>query len=252
MNRTLAPVAAALLLLGLPAAHAQTTIDQNKAMTKGIGQGDSAGFPVTITQPGSYRLMSNLSVPAGLDGIVITAPNVTIDLNGYTIAGPNTCDVVAKTCTHALGSMRGINSSGNGTVVKDGAVNGFAFVGVWLGGRGGVVRQVSAEHNSQTGIVVKDGRIEGSTALNNANGMGVLSGAIVNSVSNRNIWDGFYLNGGLLIGSSAMHNGGRGLRMDVSGGGVRESVFQQNAGGSMYTGANGASLGNNLCDSAGC
>jgi hypothetical protein len=101
MNRTLAPVAAALLLLGLPAAHAQTTIDQNKAMTKGIGQGDSAGFPVTITQPGSYRLMSNLSVPAGLDGIVITAPNVTIDLNGYTIAGPNTCDVVAKTCTTA-------------------------------------------------------------------------------------------------------------------------------------------------------
>jgi hypothetical protein len=137
-------------------------------------------------------------------------------------------------------------------VVKDGAVNGFAFVGVWLGGRGGVVRQVSAEHNSQTGIVVKDGRIEGATALNNANGMGVLSGAIVNSVSNRNIWDGFYLNGGLLIGSSAMHNGGRGLRMDVTGGGVRESVFQQNAGGAMYTGANGASLGNNLCDSAGC
>ncbi len=44
------------------------------------------GFPYTITQSGSYKLSGNLVVPSGLSGIVITVPNVTIDLNGFNIA----------------------------------------------------------------------------------------------------------------------------------------------------------------------
>jgi hypothetical protein len=60
-------------------------IDQNKALAGNVTPGDTANFPVTISQPGSYRLSSNLTVPSGQSGIVITVPNVTIDLNGFGI-----------------------------------------------------------------------------------------------------------------------------------------------------------------------
>src|SRR5262245_19784313 len=42
--------------------------------------------PVTIAVPGSYYLTSNLNV-AGGPAVAITAPNVTLDLNGFTISG---------------------------------------------------------------------------------------------------------------------------------------------------------------------
>jgi hypothetical protein len=41
----------------------------------------------TISQPGSYRLISNLTALAGADCLVITASFVTIDLAGFTISG---------------------------------------------------------------------------------------------------------------------------------------------------------------------
>jgi len=40
-----------------------------------------AGTPYTITQPGSYRLSSNLA--ANTTVILIQAANVTLDLNGF-------------------------------------------------------------------------------------------------------------------------------------------------------------------------
>src|SRR5262245_44146183 len=48
----------------------------------------AGGFPHTISQPGSYKLSGNLAVPAGVNGIYISASNVTLDLNGFTISGP--------------------------------------------------------------------------------------------------------------------------------------------------------------------
>src|SRR5262245_22568311 len=39
--------------------------------------------PVTISQPGSYRLSSNLNVPSNTNGIEISSNDVTIDLNGF-------------------------------------------------------------------------------------------------------------------------------------------------------------------------
>src|SRR3712207_5840058 len=43
-----------------------------------------SALPITITQPGSYYLTGNLT---GADGIRVSASNVTIDLNGFTIQG---------------------------------------------------------------------------------------------------------------------------------------------------------------------
>jgi len=41
----------------------------------------------TITKPGSYKLTRDLTAD-GNDCFVITASNVTLDLNGHTLSGP--------------------------------------------------------------------------------------------------------------------------------------------------------------------
>jgi hypothetical protein len=80
---------AAATVLGLagPAGAVDGTIEINQAKVLAAG-----GFPFIITTPGSYRLTSNLTVPAGKIGIENsaggTAGGVTIDLNGFSIIGP--------------------------------------------------------------------------------------------------------------------------------------------------------------------
>lgn len=54
-----------------------------------IFQEDDTTFPIVISNPGTYVLTSNLTVPAGTNGIEIQASNVFLDLNGFTISGPN-------------------------------------------------------------------------------------------------------------------------------------------------------------------
>src|SRR5215831_13467976 len=78
-------------------------ITQESALLGGVsGTCDAPGFPVTICKPGSYVLGSNLTVPANTDGIDIAVPNVSIDLNGFTVKGPVTCTGVGTTlsCTN--------------------------------------------------------------------------------------------------------------------------------------------------------
>src|SRR5437867_140385 len=49
-------------------------------------------FPLTISEPGSYILVTNITVPdANTTAISITADNVTLDLGGFSIMGPTVC-----------------------------------------------------------------------------------------------------------------------------------------------------------------
>src|SRR3954468_7937478 len=83
-------------------------IDQNKAMTGNVTPGDAPGFPVSITQPGSYRLTTNLIVAdPNTNGIEISANHVTIDLNGFAIIGPADCSSGFPCANAAASSVRG-------------------------------------------------------------------------------------------------------------------------------------------------
>ena len=92
-------------------------IDQNKALAGNVTPGDTAGFPVTISQPGSYRLSSNLTVPnATTSAIQITSHGVSLDLNGFSIIGPGT-----------FPSEIGIVGDGHKRVrIFNGAISGFS------------------------------------------------------------------------------------------------------------------------------
>ena len=73
-----------------PSAYAREVvlITQAKAMAGNVTPGDAPGFPVSIARPGSYRLTSNLRLQSG-PAIEITADNVSLNLNGFSIIGSN-------------------------------------------------------------------------------------------------------------------------------------------------------------------
>ena len=95
-------------------------IDQNRALAGNVTPGDTPGFPITISQPGSYRLSGNLSVPSGQNAIVIAAQNVTLDLNGFNIITPT---------QPQIGGVAGIVSNGialpNNIKIHNGTIEGF-------------------------------------------------------------------------------------------------------------------------------
>ena len=142
-----------LLMLGMACApgfanavDGVTLIDQNHAMAGNITPGDTPGFPVSINLPGTYKLASNLVVPnASTTAILINVDNVTIDLNGFAILGPNVCATdgvnVATPCTQpSSGYLVGVGiDGGSGTAaavrntrVMNGTIEGMGGTGIFL------------------------------------------------------------------------------------------------------------------------
>ena len=68
-------------------AAGEILITQAKALAGNVTPGDSPGFPVTLSLPGSYALASNLIPGPGKIGIVAAAPDIAIDLSGFTMSG---------------------------------------------------------------------------------------------------------------------------------------------------------------------
>ena len=59
------------------------------AVQTGCVAGDTVGYPVTLSQPGSYRLTSNLVQPNAATSVINALANdIAIDLGGFEISGP--------------------------------------------------------------------------------------------------------------------------------------------------------------------
>jgi hypothetical protein len=172
-------------------------IDQTRALAGNITPSDSPGFPVTISRPGSYRLSSNLDVPAGAAGIILFASGVTIDLNGFQIRGSG-----AGTGIAGLHARQGI-------VVRNGSVTNFER-GIDIKGLGNEVRDVTAFGNALTALEVGAGaNVSGSRVFSNGNGIHAEAGSIVSG--NTVLFNtGFGLRvraGSVIRGNSATFNG---------------------------------------------
>ena len=142
-------------------------IDQAKADAGGVSSDDAPGFPITISQPGSYRLMSNLVVTStATTAIVITSPGVTLDLNGFEIRGPNNCTgggtmLSCPSLSLPANAIRGhgidvaVNTEAPASVmVENGAVRGFAGHGLHASGQmyNYSVRRLRVSHSGIYGI----------------------------------------------------------------------------------------------------
>lgn len=90
------------------------TLDQIEARTPVAASPaiPAAGPHITISQPGSYYLTGNITVASG-NAIVISASDVTLDLNGFTVSGPAN-QASSNYCIHTVNA--GNISVKNGTV----------------------------------------------------------------------------------------------------------------------------------------
>jgi hypothetical protein len=85
----------------------------------------------TISDPGSYKLVNNLTATPNSDCLVITANSVTIDLAGFSITGSTLYPVVKGTGIMAVDNTRGV-------AVRNGSISGFG-TDVYLAGEGSIV-----------------------------------------------------------------------------------------------------------------
>jgi len=92
-------------------------ITQADALAGGVTPGDTPGFPITLTVSGSYRFASNLLVNTAVNGIDVNAPEVTIDLAGFRMAGSGV-------------GLEAISSFQRALTVKNGTIRGFTSYAV--------------------------------------------------------------------------------------------------------------------------
>ncbi len=199
-------LALASLLLALPrlalATDGVIEINQVRAEAGGVTAGDTPGFPVTLSQAGSYRLTGNLTVPdRDTTAIQVTSDDVSIDLNGFAILGPNIANGVGEGV--AAGSRTNV-------AVRNGTIRGLGEKGLFLGNRA-VVEDVRSEQNSDGIEVGIDSRVARSSALaNRVAGVKIFGGSLViDCVASQNGEDGIVAGQASRVEGNTISNNGR-------------------------------------------
>jgi hypothetical protein len=158
LRRTLqVSVVLPLLLAAAAAARAsdgRVELNHARATAGGITPGDTPGYPVTLSASGSYVLTGNLTPPASTGGLVVTAPDVSVDLNGFAVRGPFTC-APGNCPSDPTGDPYGVSATQDGFTLTDGTVAGFGSDCVFALGVARVQR-VQARDCAQNGIFVDE------------------------------------------------------------------------------------------------
>src|SRR6516164_2934914 len=128
----------------------------------------------TISQPGSYKLVSNLAITGGNGCLLVTAGGVTIDLAGFSIIGQQ----AGGAGVHADPFLRGIS-------VRNGSISGFVE-GVELAASSGSivegirVSDTPGQQNGGSGIIAQ-GIVKGNTVSGMNTGIQGFSGTIADN-----------------------------------------------------------------------
>jgi hypothetical protein len=222
-----------LLTLATPALAVDGVLEINFtcAVKTGCFSGDTAGFPVTITVPGSYRLTSNLSIgllPAGSQNgnfITISADDVTLDLGGFRIS----CrDAFGGPFCSGFGDGVHANAVG-GTSVKNGSIRGMNGDGVSI-----------SERSEVTNLRVYSNGRAGIQTGNEAK----ISGNIVTENGTRGIFAGDH---SIVSDNLVFHNGGDGIDA-IIGSAVQRNVVRENGGFGLQLSGSSAYHANVITD----
>ena len=234
-----------------PVSAAVIVITQAKAAAGNVTPGDPPGFPVILSQPGSYRFNSNLTVPAGRNGLHVTSHYVNIDMNGFRLWGWN-----------AAGDTRvannGVYSSFGTGSIRNGTITGFRFDGVSLvgGSSGWTVENMNIQANGDDGI---DSEGFYSRYLNNTvtlNGdIGITCGYFCHAEGNSssdNGWIGIYMYSGTALGNTVFSNVSHGLyeALPSDMGFGNNTIVDNNGGAAQVSG--GIALHPNACAPTAC
>lgn len=157
-----------------PGAPAPTmkSLDQIEARTP-VSPNTTPGTATSvfsITQPGSYYLTSNLTVPAGKSGIEIATNQVTLDLNGFAIFGlSNSVDGIT------------VSAIRKHITVRNGRISGLGRHGVLLFMANAencqdVLEQVTISDCKARGALLPNSRVRECSFNRNNIGLGIANG----------------------------------------------------------------------------
>jgi hypothetical protein len=233
-------------------------IDQNKALAGGVTPGDAAGFPVTISQPGSYRLAGNLTVPNGdTTAIVIAADHVTVDLNGFAILGPTDCSGGSPCANRGSATGRGISSAPTvrfNITIRNGTIQGMGAHGIELHGDSHLVEYMHVRSNGLEGIQISaSADVAGSIVQHNTvqrnglRGIFLEKGLATRNVVDVNLGVGITIADGSVTYNVITRNLGFGLQVFETANYIG-NVFKDN--GTNISG--GINQGQNVCGVAPC
>jgi hypothetical protein len=229
-------VVAALALPTSVASAAVVVITQAKAIAGGVTPGDTAGFPVTLNAPGAYRLDTNLTVPAGKNGIEVRSHYVDIDMNGFRLYGWNAAG------TQRVG-IKGVDATFGISKIHDGFISGFVQDGIRLSGNSNqwVIENMTIQSNGSSGI--NSGLVSYTRTLNstiNVNGLYGIQCAdychVEGSLIASNLVDGILMRSGLVLGNTIAGNVLYGVNDMVAPGDVgvgNNALIGNNSGGAM-------------------
>jgi hypothetical protein len=208
-------LAALVLLLSTAPASAVDgviEINQARALAGGVTAGDTAGYPVTISEAGSYRLTGNLSVGSSAHGIHITAADVSVDLNGFRMYGSGGS------------SNRGFHIEADNVELRNGTISEFGSA-LYVSPIGTPLRptfglrliHLKAVNNNSAGFDA--GQADGAQVLNchvsYNGGVGISVGPH-----------------SLITGNTSMENSGVGISSDTSL--IKNNTVEQNGSFGIY------------------
>jgi parallel beta-helix repeat protein len=164
-----------------------------------------------ITQPGSYYLAENINGVVGKHGIEIASGGVTLDLNGFDLAG-------------VLGSLDGISAPfASSVAIRNGLVRNWGGNGINLfGGVGALVTDIRAIGNGSYGVrgsnrtILKNCAAEGNTGAGlRASFGGVIEGCVAanNGTDGIEVGVSSLIKGNTCFSNGVGANGGAGIRV---------------------------------------
>lgn len=217
----------------------------------GCFAGDAPGFPVQTAADTHYLLTSSLVLASGSPDGVLLAGGATLDLGGFAITGPYTCNGAPPLCAGS-GSGFGV-SLADRAAIRNGAVRGM-FVGVNLAGRSTTVESVVIEGNGTSGINGNGtGAIIRGCHVSRNGGAGALLSDADGTLFGGNVFlqnggTGISMsaNGASVIGNTFFGNVGVGISM-ISTNGYGQNVLNGNAGGAGQVSNSPTQVGPNLC-----
>lgn len=229
-------------------------INQQRLVAGGVTPGDAPGSPVTLSEPGSYRLTGNLVGSRGIE-VDVGVSDVTIDLNGFKLdasggSGPLIRGRVRTVVKNGMlrGGFVGCLELGNESRVIDVKTDNCGD-GILVGHFSQVLRS-SARNHTGIGITVGDSSSVRDSLSELNGGVGISAGLgslLVHNISRGNAAAGLSVESDSLVAGSAVNGNTNGVDAgaravlvsnDVSSGSIsgilagNDSVLRSNTVGS--------------------
>jgi hypothetical protein len=173
-------------------------------------------LPFTIDTCGSYYLAGCLTGASGQHGIDVTADDVTIDLNGFTLTG-------------VPGSLDGIHVTSDRFKLHDGFIRDWGGNGVGASGLAHHIESVRLRDNGASGIISGQRGVVRMCISRNNDLHGIVAGHFTLLDRNISTWNELV---GFIVGShsTVKHNiGGRNGNDGISATAGVQSIFKDNA-----------------------